>query len=72
MMDQTYMVMSYWWPWHWLLFALCVVLVVYPVGRILSRIGLSPIWSVLAFVPGINLLGLWLVALIDWPRDKRA
>jgi hypothetical protein len=55
-------------PVHWLMFVVIVALVAYPVGRILKRMGFSPLWAILAFLPLINLLGLWIVALSDWPR----
>ena len=55
---------------HWLLFAVFVVAVVYPIGRILRRLGFSPFWSVLAFIPLVNLLSLWIVAFADWPARK--
>lgn len=48
---------------HWLVFGLIVVAILYPVGLILQKLGYSPFWSVLAFVPGVNVIGLWVVAL---------
>ncbi len=58
---------------HWLVFAVTVAVILYPVGRILSRIGFSPFWSVLALVPLVNLFALWLLAFTNWPgeRDRR-
>jgi len=56
---------------HWLIFAVMVAAVLYPVGRILDRIGLSPFWSVLLLIPLVNLLALWLLAFIDWPGRER-
>lgn len=53
---------------HWLMFAIAVVLVIYPVGRILGRIGFSPLWSIVAIFPLFNLIGLWIVAFTDWPK----
>lgn len=53
---------------HWITFAVMAALLVYPIGRILMRIGLSPFWSVLAFVPLLNVLGLWILAFMAWPR----
>jgi hypothetical protein len=44
-------------------------LVLYPIGRILRRIGFSPVWSVLTFVPIVNLIGLRVLALSSWPRS---
>lgn len=55
---------------HWLIFVVMVVLVLYPIGRILRRLGLSPFWSVLVFVPLVNLLSLWVLAFSDWPGEK--
>lgn len=54
---------------HWLMFIIMAVLILYPVGRILGRIGLSPFWSVVAFIPFFNLIGLWVLAFTPWPRD---
>ena len=72
MMEGTNMMMGYWSVWHWIIFAALVALVVYPIGRILSRIGFSPFWSVIALIPLANLVGLWIIALAVWPQDKRA
>ena len=56
---------------HWLLFAGMVAVIIYPIGRILGRIGLSPFWSILAFIPFVNLLGLWLLAFLQWSDRER-
>lgn len=69
MMDHSYMMIGYWSPWHWIAFVVFAALVLYPIGRILARIGYSPFWSIVAFVPLANLLGLWIVALGEWPRE---
>ena len=57
-------------PVHWLFFIALVMAVLYPIGRILSRIGFSPLWSVLVFAPLVNLVALWVVASIDWPKTN--
>ncbi|RTL51923.1 MAG: hypothetical protein EKK40_09590 [Bradyrhizobiaceae bacterium] len=59
-------------PIHWLLFLVLVALVLYPIGRILTKIGFSPFWSILVFVPILNLLALWILACSDWPEQKSA
>ena len=56
---------------HWLIFAATIAAFLYPIGRILSRVGLSPFWSVLALLPFVNLIGLWMLAFIDWPEGRR-
>jgi hypothetical protein len=53
---------------HWLWVILMIAAVVYPVGRILHRIGFSPLWSILFFIPIVNLIALWLFAFADWPE----
>jgi hypothetical protein len=57
-------------PVHWLFFIVVVGALLYPIGRILSRIGFSPLWSVLVFVPFVNLVALWVLASIDWPEQR--
>lgn len=52
-----------WGLFHWLIFVLIIAAFLYPVGLILKRLGFSPFWSVVALVPGFNLIGLWIVAL---------
>jgi hypothetical protein len=56
---------------HWLLFIAMVALVLYPVGRILKRLGYSPFWSILSLVPVVNLVGLWILATVEWPQPNR-
>lgn len=55
---------------HFLVFAVMVALILYPIGRILSRIGLSPFWSVLVLVPFVNLIALWVLAFSEWPSSS--
>jgi hypothetical protein len=69
MMGGFDMMMAYWSVWHWIAMAIIAVLALYPIGRILSRIGFSPLWAVIALIPLANLVGLWVVALAAWPRD---
>jgi hypothetical protein len=64
--------MGYWMygygPFHWLGFIVMIAAVIYPVGRILGRIGFSPLWSILMFIPVVNLIALWILAFTEWPR----
>jgi uncharacterized membrane protein YhaH (DUF805 family) len=50
------------------IYALAVVL---PFGQLLRRTGFSRWWILLAFVPVINVVGLWIFAYSKWPIDKR-
>ncbi|TAL54382.1 hypothetical protein [Pandoraea sp.] len=44
-----------------------VLMPLYPIGRILTRICLSPLRSVVALILLLNLVGLWLLTFIKWP-----
>lgn len=57
---------------NWIGFAVAIAVLLYPIGRILRRLGLSPFWSVFAIIPLLNLIGLWVLAFTDWPRDGGA
>ena len=41
----------------------------FPVWRILSRLGFSGFWAILAFIPLVNLIALWVLALNKWPVE---
>jgi hypothetical protein len=56
---------------HWFWFIVMVAVVAYPVGRILNRIGFSPLWAIAMFIPLLNLIALWILAFTDWPGDRR-
>ncbi len=70
MMTDMEMMMDMSSIWHWLLFAVAAALILYPAGRILGRLGFSPLWAAIIFVPLANIVGLWIVALTAWPRCK--
>lgn len=47
------------------------VLTVIPVWRILTRLGFAGAWSLLALLPVVNLVMLWVLAYSVWPIDSR-
>jgi hypothetical protein len=57
--------------WHWLMVAIYVAAIVIPVRKILLRAGLNPWLSIIAIVPGINIIGLWMLASARWPSIDR-
>jgi len=61
--EHGWMMGAGWGIGHWLFFILMAAAILYPVGLILKRLGFSPFWSVLALVPGVNLIALWALAL---------
>lgn len=69
--DGYFWIMGFGWGLgYWLMFMVMVAAVLYPLGLILKRLGFSPFWSVLALVPGINLVGLWVLALASSENGK--
>ena len=58
--------------WHWAMAItmplLMIVALGIPVANILHRAGRSRWWMILAFIPFVNLLGLWVFAFARWPK----
>ncbi len=47
----------------------CFVIVGIPVIQILKKAGYSPFWVLVAFVPLVNLIFLWIFAFSRWPVE---
>jgi hypothetical protein len=54
------------------LWIVIAILIVVPTWRILRRIGFSGWWSVLAVVPLLNVILLYVVAFAPWPLERSA
>jgi ABC-type proline/glycine betaine transport system permease subunit len=46
------------------------VIIGVPTGIILKRLGYSEWWSLVIFIPGGALVGLWVLAYANWPGPK--
>lgn len=57
--------------WHWAIVGVVLMILGYPAARILKRLGFSPWWVVLALIPYLNVGGLWLLAFVKWPIERR-
>ena len=57
-------------PVHWIGMLVALALILYPLGRILARLGFAPLLAVLAVIPLANLIALWVLAFIEWPKPK--
>ncbi len=44
------------------------LVVVLPIGKILQRIGFSPLFALLLFLPVINIIFLYAIAFRRWPN----
>ena len=58
-------------PIHWLIVFVLVSLLI-PSARILERAGYSRLWCLLAFVPLVNFIALWVFAYAKWPALETA
>jgi len=54
--------------WHWIIVLLVLWIWVFPLWRILKRIGRTPALALLAVIPLIGSILLWWIALSDWPK----
>ena len=52
---------------HLIILAFVLVALIFPIARILSRIGWSPWLSLLWLIPGLKIIMLWVVAFGRWP-----
>ena len=53
-----------------ILVMLMLSIVIYPAWRILRRLGFSGAWSLLIFIPLVNLLALYVLAFTPWPLER--
>ena len=59
----------------WVQLAVIGVLWAWLIGAgsfVLARLGRSPLWILMLLVPGVNVIGIWLLAYARWPRVDRA
>jgi uncharacterized membrane protein YhaH (DUF805 family) len=63
---------DYLWLMPIILPLLAIVLVGIPVATILHRAGRSRWWTLIAFIPVLNLIGLWVFAFSRWSTVDRA
>ena len=57
--------------WEFLVAIFWIAAVSVPIVKILQRTGHSPWWTILAFIPLLNLLALWIFAYARWPASDR-
>jgi ABC-type spermidine/putrescine transport system permease subunit I len=54
--------------WHGLIVLICLLVLGYPIARILKRLGYSAWWVIIAFIPFANFIGLWVLSFVEWPN----
>ncbi len=50
--------------------ALCVI-VAWSSSRVLKRLGFSPWWAAISFITPLNVIGLVMLALVEWPIERK-
>ena len=72
-MMQSY---GYYWQgmgiWNLLVVLVYIALIVVPCAKILGKAGYSGWWALLALIPLINVIALWIFAFSSWPRWPQA
>ena len=56
--------------WHWIIVFLIIVFYIFPIMKIVKKAGFSQVWGVVAILPIINIIMLWIFALKKWPIEK--
>jgi len=56
--------------WHYLILLSVLLLYVIPVAMIAKKAGYSAWWCLVAFVPFLNLIMLWVFAFASWPNVR--
>lgn len=61
--------------WHWIIVLFivlfCLAIFVVPTWRIVRKAGFPGALSLLALVPGVNLILLWVFAFVKWPNERK-
>jgi hypothetical protein len=57
--------------WHWLTLVFFIVALAIPIAKILGRLGFSKWWTIVYFIPLLNIVGIWILAYVRWPAVNR-
>lgn len=57
--------------WHWIIFVFWILGIFIPLWRIASKAGFSGAWSLLMWVPLLNIVLLWVFAFTKWPVQEQ-
>lgn len=57
--------------WHWLILIIYVAIIVVPFWRIFKKAGYTGALSLLALIPLVNIILLWVFAFSKWPVEKQ-
>ena len=52
---------------HLIVLVIILCVIGFPVAKILGRLGYSKAFVILAFIPAVNWIALWVLAFAQWP-----
>jgi uncharacterized membrane protein YhaH (DUF805 family) len=52
---------------HWIIVLIIALIYFVPIVKVLNKAGYSGWWSLLVFVPLVNIVMFWVFAFADWP-----
>jgi hypothetical protein len=58
--------------WHWLIVLIWIAVFVVPTWRIVRRAGFPGGWALLALIPLVNIVMLWIFAFAKWPIERQS
>ena len=53
--------------WHWLVVIIYLFVFMFPTAKIVKKAGYTGWWCIVAVVPLLNLIMLWVFAFASWP-----
>jgi hypothetical protein len=56
--------------WHLIILLIWFVVFIVPIWRIVSKAGYSGALSLLAIIPLVNIILLWVFAFVKWPVES--
>lgn len=56
--------------WHWIIAFVWIAITAIPISRIIRKAGFSGWWTIAAYVPLLNLIMLWVLAIKDWRPSR--
>jgi hypothetical protein len=56
--------------WHWIIILFFLAIYLVPLWRIVGKAGFHGAFSLLALVPLVNIVMLWVFAFAKWPLER--
>lgn len=56
--------------WQLIILVVWILVIGFPITVILKRLEMNRLWVLVAFIPLVNLVALWVLAFKKWPIDR--